>query len=63
MGSPDGPSGQAPAQFMEQKPGEAGVGGWGPCLCGFSPNPMAKVERGTGREACFFSSILHLFLF
>lgn len=60
MGSPDGPSGQAPAQLMEQEPGEAGGGS---CLCGFSPNPMAKVERGTGREACFFSSILHLFLF
>lgn len=53
MGNPGGPSGQVPAQFMEQQPGEAERG---PCLCGFSRIPRAKVGRGTGREACFFPS-------
>lgn len=64
MGSPDGPSGQAPDQFTEQEPGE---GERDPCLCVFS-QPQGK-NRDGGRERglffllLFFSFILSVFLF
>ena len=50
MGSPDGPTGKAPAQFTEQEPGE---GERDPCLCVFS-QPQGKSNDGGRERGLFF---------